>query len=99
MWLGPPCMKRKMTCLAWAVKCGGLAVSGLAAEAGNGAAEACRLVEMSPSRVNKSRSAHEPNPRPAWRRISRRERGEIDGEHVGQRGIFVFSRCAQTRWC
>src|SRR5260370_13370722 len=58
-------MNRKMTCLAGAGTWAARAASGLVA--GSGAARAR-------SRVNRSRRAQVPNPSPARRSISRRER-------------------------
>ncbi len=68
IWLGPPCMNRKITCLARAGKCGGRAANGFAADTGGAAGSR-------PSRPSRSSSAQLPKPSPAWRSICRREIG------------------------
>ena len=49
MWLGPPYMKRKMTLLALAAKCGFFGASGLANGVAPSAATACAAKKPSPS--------------------------------------------------
>jgi hypothetical protein len=67
-WLGPPSMNRKMTDFAFAGKCGVLGASG-SVGSGERGASAPRV-----SSADSAESARAPNPPPARRRKSRRER-------------------------
>src|SRR5262245_28509033 len=72
MWLGPPYMKRKMTLLALAVKCGFLGAMGFVNWLLPSAATACR--PRKPSCDSIDVRASDPKPQPVSHRNSRRVR-------------------------
>src|SRR5262245_16219482 len=65
MWLGPPCMKRKMTRFAWPGKCGGRTASGLTGS--------CVVAARAESRPSMKFSAKAPKPKLDREKNSRRE--------------------------
>src|SRR5260370_210066 len=65
IWLGPPCMNRKITCFARPGKCGFLGANGFSRVPAGAA-------DSRPSRPSKSIKAQAPKPNPAERTISPR---------------------------